>query len=145
MRPRCGVALACAVLAIVLVTALLAALFFTVDEDTRTGAAIDRRARGLNAAETALGMATEFFARQDPESSPIWSVQSHAVTADGIPAVVHITRLDSTLYWLVSVIGDPLDPAVTTTRIGLLATAEGGPTGSITLVRVPERAWSELF
>jgi hypothetical protein len=59
--------------------------------------------------------------------------------------MVHTTRLDSSLFWVVGVVGDRRDPAAVTRRIGVLVAASRDSSGSIRIVRVPERAWSELF
>lgn len=142
---QCGFALAAALLAVILVAALLASLFFAVTEETRTGSAIARRDDALAAAETAIELGLDELGTRPPDYSSVGAVESRAVEVDGFPVVVHTTRLDSSLFWLVAVIGDARDPAAVTRRIGVLANASRGSADSITIVRRTERAWSELF
>lgn len=66
-----GFALALALLATVLIAALLAALFFAVNQETRTGSAIAWRDNALAAAESALDAGFEHLQADPLESSPI--------------------------------------------------------------------------
>lgn len=142
---QCGFALATALLAIILVTALLAALFFAVNEETRTGSAIARRDHALAAAESALEAGLDHLRTRPPDYSSIGAVESRSMDVEGLPGVVHITRLDSGLFWLVAVVGSEGDPGAMARRIGVLASAFPGSSDSITIVRVAPRGWSELF
>jgi type II secretory pathway pseudopilin PulG len=141
--PR-GFALAAALLAIMLIGALLASLFFAITEETRTGAASRRRDHALAAAESAIQIGVGLLATQVDQSS-IGTTRSQPVEVEGFPATVHITRLDSSLFWVLAVVGDSRDPAAVTRRTGLLVAASRDSSGSIRIVRIPERAWSELF
>lgn len=142
---QCGFALAAALLAIILIAAVLASLFFAVTEETRTGSAIARRDDALAAAETAIELGLDELGTRPPDYSSVGAVESRPVKVEGFPVVVHTTRLDSGLFWLVAVVGDARDPAAVTRRIGVLANASRGSADSITIVRKTERAWSELF
>lgn len=145
MRGPRGFALAAALLAIMIIGALLASLFFAITEETRTGAASRRRDQALAASESAIQIGVALLATQVPDQSSIGTVRSQPVEVEGFPATVHITRLDSSLFWLLAVVGDSRDPAAVTRRIGLLVAASRDSSGSIRIVRIPERAWSELF
>ena len=144
-RSRSGFALALALLATVLIAALLAALFFAVNQETKTGSAIAWRDRALAAGESALELAFARLQSDPPDLAPLGAVESIAIELSGDPAVVHVTQLDSGLLWLVAVIGSDGDPAAATRRIGTLAARIGAASDSIRIVRVPGRGWSELF
>lgn len=144
MRGPRGFALAAALLAIMIIGALLASLFFAITEETRTGAASRRRDNALAAAESAIQIGVAMLATQVDQSS-IGTARSQPVEVEGFPATVHITRLDSSLFWVLAVVGDSRDPAAVTRRTGLLVAASRDSSGSIRIVRIPERAWSELF
>jgi Tfp pilus assembly protein PilX len=145
VRGRRGYALAAALLAIMIIGALLASLFFAISEETRTDAASRRGDRALTAAESAIEIGVAVLAAQLPDQSSIGVTRSQPVAVEGFPAMVHTTRLDSSLFWVVGVVGDRRDPAAVTRRIGVLVAASRDSSGSIRIVRVPERAWSELF
>lgn len=145
MRGRRGFALAAALLAIMIIGALLASLFFAITEETRTGAASRRGDHALAAAESAIQIGVALLATQVPDQSSIGTARSQPVEVEGFPATVHITRLDSSLFWVLAVVGDSRDPAAVTRRAGLLVAASRDSSGSIRIVRIPERAWSELF
>jgi hypothetical protein len=128
-----------------LIAAVLAALFFAVNQDTRTGSAIARRDRSLAAAESALEGGFEQLHSNPPEPSPPGTSESRTILVGGEPAVVHMTRLDSGLFWLVAVVGNDGDPSAPSRRIGALAAQFRATSDSISIVRVAERGWSELF
>lgn len=144
-RSQSGFALALALLATVLIAALLAALFFAVGQETRTGAAIAWRDRALAAGESAIESAFARLRAQPPNLAAPGAVESHTIAVEGASAVVHVTHLDSGLLWLVAVIGSEGDPASPARRIGTLAARIGAASDSIRIVRVPGRGWSELF
>lgn len=142
---RPGIALAATLVATVLVAALLASLFFAVNEDTRTQSTIGRQDHALAAAESALEAGLEGLRIWPLDDLGVGASQTHPVTAEGLAASIHVTRLDSTLFWMVAVTGDPRDPGAVTKRIGILAEAERSASDSIRTVRVTDRGWSELF
>ena len=140
-----GFALAIALLATLLIAALLAALFFAVNEETRTGVAVASRDRQLTVAESALEAALANFDSERPPGSQVGTVESRSVYVNGRSAVVHLTRLDSTLVWLVAVVADDGARSAPPRRIGALATESRLSADSISTVRVTRRGWSELF
>jgi len=140
-----GFALAIALVATLLVAALLAGLFFAVNEETRAGSAIASGDQALAAAESALEAGFEHLAAHPPEASPIGTLESRTLGVDGRSTVVHITRLDSGLFWLVAVVADDRDPGAPPRRIGALAAESRAPADSTSIVRITRRGWSELF
>lgn len=144
-RSQSGFALALALLATVLIAALLAALFFAVNQETRTGSAIAWRDHALAAGETAIESAFARLRSEPPDPAPPGAVETHAFELEGASAVVHLTHLDSGLLWLVAVVGGDGDPAAPPRRIGTLAARISAASDSIRIVRVPGRGWSELF
>jgi Tfp pilus assembly protein PilX len=138
-------ALAAALLAIMIIGALLASLFFATTEETRASAASRRADRALAAAESAIEIGLDRLETEAPDHSSIGTARSQPVEVEGFPAMVHTTRLDSSLFWVLAVVGDRRDPAAVTRRIGLLVAASRDSSGSIRIVRIPQRAWSELF
>ena len=140
-----GFALVLALLAVVLVAALLAALFFAVNEETRTGVAIARRDDALSAAESAIEAGLDHLSAIPPDEPAIGGVATHSVAAGTLPSIVYITRLDSALYWLVAVVGREGETGSGERRIGVLASVNQLSNDSIRIVRVTRRGWSELF
>ena len=142
---RRGFALAAALAAAVLISALLASFFFAVTEETRAGAATEESDRALAAAESAIDIGLEEMKGRLAGDKPAGSVETQLVNVDGVPAVVHATRLDSSLVWIVAVVGDPRNPAVEKRRIGVLSAMKRSAPDSITIVRITDRGWSELY
>jgi len=142
---RPGFALAAALLATILISALLASFFFAVSEETRSGAAIERRDRALAAAESAIEIGLSRAGASLAEDKPVGVVETHLVDVEGTPAAIHLTRLDSSLVWIVAVVRDARNHASETRRVGVLASATRHLPDSITIVRITERGWSELY
>lgn len=142
---RSGFALAAALVATILISALLASLFFAVTEETRSGAAIERRDLALAAAESAIDIGLKKVSASLAEDKPSGAVETHLVDVDGLPTAVHLTRLDSSLVWLVAVVGDARNPPTELRRIGVLAAASRHLRDSITIVRITRQGWSELY
>lgn len=144
MARRAGFALAIALLAVVLIAALLAALFFAVNEETRTGSATARRNDALAAAETAINAGLAQL-RTEALDQRVGAVETRSLPAGGLSSVVYVTRLDSSLFWLVASVASDRNAGVSTRRIGVLATASQRQDDSIRIVRVTRRGWSELY
>jgi len=141
---RPGFALATALLAVVLIAALLAALFFAVNEETQTGTAVAHRDDALAAGETAIHTSLEQL-RTGALDQRVGAVETQSVSAGGLSSVVYVTRLDSSLFWLVAAVSSERNTSVSTRRIGVLATASERQDDSIRIVRVTRRGWSELY
>ena len=137
--------LAAALVATILISALLASLFFAVTEETRSGAAIERGDQALAAAETAIESGLKQARHALAEDQPSGTMETHLIDVEGFPTAVHLTRLDSSLVWLVAVVGDARNPSLELRRVGVLAEAFRQLPDSITIVRIPRRGWSELY
>jgi hypothetical protein len=142
---RHGFALAAALLALLLISALVTAVFFAATEETKIGTASAKHQLALSAAESAVEMT---IAEWNSAWSPQVGLGGTRVTAiDGfeVPVDVHVTRLDSTLYWIVADAADSLSGSGISRRIGVAIRVLIAPDHSITIDRISERSWSELF
>jgi hypothetical protein len=135
--------LALALLSIILIAALMAAVFFATTEETRTAAATSRSEKALSEAESAVYDALGTMADADHESLGVG--QSRTLSDELGRSSVYVTRLDSTLLWIV---GESRGEGTTmgaVRRIGVFAAITSDSTGSIRVSPIPERGWSELF
>jgi Tfp pilus assembly protein PilX len=142
---RKGFALAAALLTLLLISALVTGVFFAVTEETRAGAASAERQLVLSAAESAVELTIA-----DWNTDWSWSIgtsvtRSAAVGAMEAPVAVHVTRLDSTLYWIVGDATAPSRGSGVSRRIGVAVRVLISSDHSITIDRISERSWSELF
>lgn len=142
---RNGFALAAALLALLLIAALVAGVFFATTEETRIGRASADRQVTLLAAESAIEMTIAAWSVAGTERIDVAGTRSSTLEGLGAPVTVYVTRLDSTLYWVVADAGDHSPWSGSARRIGTVVTARTGPDRSITIDRIPERSWSELF
>src|SRR5712671_3835860 len=142
---RDGFALAATLLVLLLISALVTAVFFAATEETKIGTASAKHQLALSAAESAVEMT---IADWNPAWSPQVGLGGTRVTAiEGfeVPVDVHITRLDSTLYWIVADAADSFSGSGVSRRIGVAIRVLIAPDHLITIDRIPERSWSELF
>src|SRR6266481_3301477 len=116
---RGGFALAATLLALLLISALVTAVFFAATEETKIGTASAKHQLALSAAESAVEMTIADW-------NPAWSPQvglggTRVTTIEGfeVPVDVHVTRLDSTLYWIVADAADSLPASGISGRIGV--------------------------
>lgn len=140
-----GVALPAALLAVLLIAALIAGAFGAVTEETRMGAAAADRQHALLSAESALELVISAQSASPRDSMGVGESRSNQVDGLEVPVVVYVTRLDSSLYWLVADAGDTSSRSGIARRIGVVVRAASGPAGSMAIDRIPERGWSELF
>jgi len=140
-----GFVLVGALLAIVLIGALVAGAMFAATEDTKAGAIGVARDVALIAAESAIGITIRDRAAVMPIAIGAAGTTSFRVGGPGAPAIIYITRLDSTTYWIVSdVVANP-DRSAARRRIGVVVMSVQAPDGSITIDPISERWWAELF
>lgn len=141
---RRGFALAAALLTIVLIGALIAGVFFATTEETMAGSAFRARQLALNSAETALA---EIPARVTGilDSMQVGSAITLDASTYSGPATVYVSRLDSSLYWLVVEAEFGADATKSRRRIGLSVTMERDSSGAGNIARIPGQAWVELF
>jgi Tfp pilus assembly protein PilX len=144
-RHRNGFALVAALLAIVLIGALVAGAMFATTEETRVGAAGVARELALATAESAIASLVSEANIARPTEVGLAGVISWTGQISGRPVTLYLTRLDSTIYWVVAeAAADPLHSGARR-RIGMLVMTERRPDGTISLNPISERAWSELF
>jgi Tfp pilus assembly protein PilX len=142
---RRGFALAMALLALLLIGALVGVVLFAATEETRTGSAIADRDSSLLAAESALELTIAGIADSPAAAVGIAGTESRKLDGLGVPVVVYSTRLDSSLVWLVADAAGGSSPSGVRKRIGLVVSRSAGAGHSITIDRISDRAWSELF
>jgi type II secretory pathway pseudopilin PulG len=142
---REGFALAAALLCVMLIAALMASVFFAAMEETRIAAVSSARQVSLSAAETAIEQAIRDWPATPADPIGVDGTRSYAIDASGTAVSVTVTRLDSTIYWIVADAGRVPSGLIATRRIGVVVRARIGPDGSIAVDRMPERWWSELF
>jgi Tfp pilus assembly protein PilX len=144
-RNRNGFALAAALLALLLISVLIPGVFYATTDEARIGAASTERQLALSAAESAIETTLAGWAANGVAPTAVGETRSTAVEWLGVPVQVYVTRLDSTLYWIVAEAGTVSSRSRVTRRIGAAISAQNAPGGSITIDRIPERWWSELF
>ncbi|HKC79562.1 MAG TPA: hypothetical protein VKB91_00095 [Gemmatimonadaceae bacterium] len=140
-----GFALPASLLAVLLIAALIAGAFGAVTEETRMGAAAADRQHALMSAESALEIVIATQSASPRDSIDVGETRSRRVEGLDVPVVVYVTRLDSSLYWLVADAGDTSSRSGIARRIGIAVRAKTGPAGSMIIDRIAERGWSELF
>jgi hypothetical protein len=140
-----GFALPGALLAVLLIAALIAGAFSATTEETRIGAAAADRQTALVSAESAIEVVISALSPWAEDSIGIGETRKRAIDGLGVPASVYVTRLDSSVYWLVADAGVGSLNSGVARRIGVVVRAKKGSGHSITIDRIPERGWSELF
>ena len=142
---RDGFALPTVLLALLLIAALIAGAFNGTIEETHMGRAAADRQTALIAAESAIETAITSWSSSANEPVAVGETRSRQIEGLDAQVVVYITRLDSSLYWLVADAGSSSPNSGAARRIGLVVRAKKGSEDSITIDRISERAWSELF
>ena len=142
-RGRQGFVLAAALLSTLLIAALMAATFFAATEETRTAVATTMSENALADAESAVAATIGAMANRSvlPPGLGQTTIQGDASGRWS----VHVTRLDSTLLWIVGEATSDRGMLGTTRRVGVLAAIAIDPAGSMRVSLIPERGWSELF
>jgi Tfp pilus assembly protein PilX len=143
--PRDGFALAAALFTLLLISALVTGVFFAVSEDTRASSATAERQAALLAAESAIEMTIAEWSADSSGSIGGTVTRSATVAEMGASVRIHITRLDSTLYWIVGDATAQSHGLAVSCRIGVAVSVVMSPDHSITIDRISERSWSELF
>jgi hypothetical protein len=142
---RAGFALPAALFALLLIAALVAGAFGAATEETKIESAAAGRQLALLSAESAIEAAITVLSMTPDDSIGVGETRSRPVEGLRVPVVVYETRLDSSLYWLVAQAGGTSSSFGISRRIGVVVRATNGPGHSITIDRIHERAWSELF
>ena len=142
---RSGFALPAVLIALLLIAALIAGVFNGTTEEKRIGAAAAERQAALVTAESAIEMTIAALSSSADDPMGVGETRSRQIEGRDAPAVVYITRLDSSFYWLVAEAGSISPNSGIVRRIGVVVRATNGSEHSITIDRISERAWSELF
>lgn len=132
-------------LALLLIAALIAGAFSGTTEETRMGAAAAHRQAALMTAESAIELAITSLSSSANAQIGVGETRSQQIEGLAGPAIVYITRLDSSLYWLVADAASASPNSGVARRVGVVVRAKSGSEDSITIDRISERAWSELF
>jgi hypothetical protein len=143
--PRKGFALAAALLVLLLVSALVTGVFVAATEETKVGIAGVERHLAFVAAESAIEITIATFRADTTAPFGLAGAKTIPIGDMDLPVVVYITRLDSTLYWIVADAGGSPVEARASRRIGVLVRAIAAQDHSIIIDRISERWWSELF
>jgi hypothetical protein len=142
---RRGFALAAALLALLLISALVTGVFFAATEETKIGATVAERQLALSAAESAIETTIASWNADLPGPIEVGATRTTAGDWSGMSVTVHITRLDSTLYAIVGNAFTPSAGSRVSRRIGVVVQVLRGADDSIVIDRISERSWSELF
>lgn len=145
MNERKGFAVAAALLALMLIAALVASVFFAAMEETRIGAAGAGKQLALMAAESAIESTIAAWPGDTTDPIGIPGVRSRTIDQTGTAVTITMTRLDSTIYWIVALAASASSQPVAARRIGALVRVRTAPDRSIIIERLSERWWSELF
>ena len=142
---RAGFALAAALLALLLISALVTGVFFAATEETRIGIASAERQLALSAAESAIEMTIAGWSVDSASPIAVNATRTVAVGGFGMPATVHITRLGATLYMIVADARAQSRESRVSRRIGVVVRVLQSAEDSMVIDRISERSWSELF
>jgi Tfp pilus assembly protein PilX len=140
-----GFAIPAALLAMLVLAALIAGVFGATTEETRIGAAAADRQTALVSAESAIEVAIAALSASPDDTIEVGGTRSRPIDELDVPTFIYVTRLDSSLYWIVADAGAASPSSGVARRIGVVVRATKGPGESITVDRIPERGWSELF
>ncbi|MDQ6690973.1 MAG: hypothetical protein M3Z18_10730 [Gemmatimonadota bacterium] len=142
---RAGFVLVAALLAIVLIAALATGVLFATTEETRSGAAGVARNIALIAGESALAATIADPGSTLPTSIGVAGTTSHRVDGLDAPVTVYVTRLDSSMYWIVADASADPGHSGARRRVGMLLKTVDAADSPIRVDPVPQRPWSELF
>lgn len=144
-RGRDGLALAAVLLMLLLIAALVAGVFSATTEETHIGVAAAGRQTALLSAESALEVSISALPTVAYDAMAVGETRDRRVDGLLAPVVVHVTRLDSSLYWLVADAGELAPASGIARRIGVIVRARSESGHSITIDRISDRGWAELF
>jgi type II secretory pathway pseudopilin PulG len=146
---RRGFALVAALISVVLLGGLIVGAFVAVSEQTRTTAGGESVLRALMAAESAAEGDVPGWAEGRGDSLAVGSRTEHTSEVDGFQVTTTLVRLNTHVFWLIVDAGSrgaaAPNPALGHRRVGLLLRRIVDSAGRSTLLRLEERAWSELF
>ena len=142
---RSGFVLVAALLALLLIAALVTGVLFASAEATHVGAASRSREIAFIAAESAIERWVQGWSRSATEGVEPGVTTAFHFDDNGLDVVVYVTRLDSALYWAVADAQPAISGSGIGARVGVFLRKKSAPDGSISIDRIRERWWSELF
>lgn len=147
---RGGFALVAALISVVLLGALIVGVFVATSEETRIANGIQLAARGLIVAESAAEGDVAEWALVHCDSLIPGARAAHSTLVEGFQITTTLVRLNPSLFWLIADAKSSdgsghSSPSSSHRRIGLLLRRVADSTGHDSLLRLEERAWSELF
>ncbi|HST06691.1 MAG TPA: hypothetical protein VLJ83_00875 [Gemmatimonadaceae bacterium] len=142
---RKGFVLASVLLAVLVIAAMVAGVFFASTEATRMGVAAGDRQLALSAAESAIEATIADWDPAAARATGVGETRSTVGRDPGMPVAVYITRLDSALYWVLADAGPVRANSAIASRIGAFVRVRTVADGSASVDRISERWWSELF
>ena len=145
LKQRRGFALAAALLSLMLIAALLAGVFFAAMEETRISGVSGSKQVALSAAESGIEMTIRDWRGTSADPIGVDGTRVSEIDAFGTPVGVSVTRLDSTIYWIVAQAPAVSSESSAMRRIGVIARVKYGLDRSIRIDRIPQRWWSESF
>jgi type II secretory pathway pseudopilin PulG len=146
---RDGFALVAALVAVILLGALIAGAFVATTEESRAALNAELAERSLNAAESAAEGDAAGWASQQADSMVAGQRKARSGTVDGMQVTTTLIRLNADLFLLVGE-ASGMDHSASgipsiRRRIGVLLRRVTDSAGHGSLLRLEERAWSELF
>lgn len=141
--PRRGVALLIALVALLLIAALVTATLLRVQSDVRLAREESARRRADVSAERALRIALVNTSSATIRTLPIGGTSVSTDRTDAIATTITITRIDTSLAWLVA---DAHAPSVRgNARMRLGVTAIVSSAGNAPLRILPGDAWAPVY
>jgi len=128
-----------------LIAALVVSVFLAAMEESRMSGAAAGKQLALSAAESAIETTIATWSSNPADPIGIEGIRSSVIEGFGPPVTVIVTRLDSSLYWIVAESGSLSSQSSAMRRIGAIISVPAAPDHSITIDRIGERWRSELF
>ena len=129
--------------------ALVVGAFIAANEETRISSDGVLAEHSRNAAEAAAEGGVSAWPASEFDSLAAGERLTRVRTLEGIQSTTTLVRLDSSLFWLfgeaVTAVRSASGAPSIQRRIGLLLRRVSDSTGHPSLLRLEERAWSELF
>lgn len=142
-RPRRGVALLVALVALLLIGALVTAALYRVQSDIRLAREGMARRRADVGAERALRLALTATSSATARALPVGGALTSTDATDGITTTVVTVRVDSTLAWVAATASAPSVRGVARARLGISAAIAA--IGIAPLQPIPGDAWTPVF
>lgn len=143
MRPRRGVALLIALLALLLIGALVSATLFRVQSDVRTARDGMARRRAEAGAERMIRITLAATSSATMRALPIGAATTFTDLTNGVSTIVTAVRTDSTLAWVVATATAPSVRGSARAQFGVSASI--APVGSASLRILPGDAWTQVY